>query len=145
MKLIIIWPGSLYVKLWWRSQPSSWVIWSRKHCWVPCIVDHWCQYLLPHFGWNNPERSALLLEALCTWPGIVWEQSLGLQFLPGLYGLVVYFLLQSKKGKLFACPISSIKITLSFSFFFLIQRLKIYNIFGNSTGRLGRHFIFTWT
>ena len=60
-------------------------------------------------------------------------------------GFVVHFLLQSKKGKLFACPITSIKITLSFSFFFLIQRMKIYNIFGNATGRRGRHFVFTWT
>lgn len=52
-----------------------------------------------------------------------------------------HFLLQSRKRQ--ACPISSIKSLFQF-FFFLIQRMKIYNIFGNSTGRLGRRFIFTW-
>lgn len=52
-----------------------------------------CQYLLFHTGWNNLETSALLLEVICIWPGIVREQSLGLQFLPGVYGLTVRFLL----------------------------------------------------
>lgn len=144
VKLVIIWSWSLYVKL--VEEPAFILSYLRLKTWLGSLhCGPLCQYLVSHPGWNNLETSALLLEVLYIWPGIVREQSLGLQFLPGVYGLTVHVLLRSKKGNLFACPIRIIKSLFLLVFFFLIQRMKMYNIFGNSTGRLGRRFIFTWT
>ena len=112
-------PCSSYVKLRWRSQPLDWHLFEGENIapfsalWTTClntfypILSGIIQRGLP-YSWE-PFTHDL---ALCR--NSLWACSSCLVCM----GFVVYFLLQSKKGKIFACSISSRKSPFLSVFFF---------------------------